>query len=159
MKTTNSNPAMTNLPPMGGNSTGKESGVSLKQLINQLLGNSMATAFRSHSLVINEVSRDIQLSKDKAAVVPVLRDLLATVVANARKGNIYISAERFRDILTVQIQERNNYNGYALGYSVHAMESDATMVGANISIQGEKQLVTTISFSFANQAASYQYEC
>jgi hypothetical protein len=128
-------------------------GVSLQLLINQLLTPSMPKAFHSKTLVINEVARNIELSRDNAAIAPVVRDLLSTVISNARNGQIYISAERFRDIVTLQIQERNNYNGYALGYSVRTLEQDAAAYGASISINGEQKRVVTISISFPGVAA------
>ncbi|MEO5564063.1 MAG: hypothetical protein ABIR18_11525 [Chitinophagaceae bacterium] len=133
-------------------------GVSLQLLVNQLLTNSMTMAFHSKSLVINEVARHIELSKDKVMVASVIRDLLATIISNARNGQIYISAERFRDIITLQIQERNNYNGYALAYSIRTMEAEAAAVGASISIDGEQKRVVTVSLSFPNSKELSQYE-
>jgi len=130
----------------------QDRGLSLQQLVNQLLASSMPTAFHSKTLVINEVSRAMELSKDRAGIAPVIRDLLSTVIVNARNGQIYISADRFRDITTLYIQERNNYNGYALGYSVRTLEQEAAEHDANISIKGEQQRVVTVSISFPNKA-------
>jgi hypothetical protein len=138
---------------------GQSSGISLQLLVNQLLSHSMPTAFRSKSLVVNGVSRDLKLDKGRIKVAPVIRDLLATVVTNARNGDICISADKFRDIITLQVQERNNYNGYALAYSIRAMESEAANVGGSIAINGEQKKVVTISFSFPNQEEASQYEC
>ena len=130
----------------------QDRGLSLQQLVNQLLASSMPTAFHSKTLVINEVSRAMELSKDRAGIAPVIRDLLSTVIVNARNGQIYISADRFRDITTLYVQERNNYNGYALGYSVRTLEQEAAVHGANISITGEQQRVITVSISFPNNS-------
>jgi len=138
----------------------KLSEVSLQQLINQLLGNQMSTAFRNKSVVTNEISRDIQLSKDKIAVAPVIRHLLATVISNARNGEIYISAERFRDIIILNVQDRNNYNGYALDYSIKAMETEATSAGGNLTIEGAQKRVVNISLSFPYQTEHVAaYDC
>jgi hypothetical protein len=141
-----------------GNSTAQPTGISLQQLINQLLGNSMATAFRNKSLVINEVTNDVMLAKEKITVAPVIRDLLATVIANSSNGQIYISAERFRDIITIQVQERSNNNGYALASSLRVIEAEATLIGGSISINGAQQRVVTISLSFSN-TENLQYDC
>lgn len=127
-------------------------------LVNQLLTNSMPIAFHSKTLVINEVSRAMELSKDGAGIAPVIRDLLSTVIVNARNGQIYISADRFRDITTLYVQERNNNNGYALGYSVRTLEQEAAVHGANISITGEQQRVVTVSISFPNNAEGTIWE-
>jgi hypothetical protein len=135
-----------------------DKGLSLQLLVNQLLVNSMPTAFHSKTLVINEVSRAMELSKDRAAIAPVIRDLLSTVIVNARNGQIHISADRFRDITTLYVQERNNYNGYALAYSVRTLEQEAAVYGANISISGEQQRVVTVSISFPNNAEGMVWE-
>jgi hypothetical protein len=130
----------------------QEKGLSLQQLVNQLLVNSMSTAFHSKTLVINEISRSMELSKDRAGVAPVIRELLSTIILNARNGQIYISADRFKDITTLYVQERNNYNGYALAYSVRTLEQEAAAHGANITINGEQQRVVTVAISFPNNS-------
>jgi hypothetical protein len=130
----------------------QEKGLSLQLLVNQLLVNSMPTAFHSRTLVINEVSRNVELSKDRAGIAPVIRELLSTVILNARNGEIHISADRFKDITTLYVQERNNYNGYALGYSVRTLEQEAAVHGASITINGEQQRVVTVAISFPNNA-------
>lgn len=142
----------------GGNITAQPAGISLQQLINQLLDNSMATAFRNKSIVINEVANDLMIAKDRITMAPVMRDLLATVIANSSNGQIYISAERFRDIITIQVQERSNNNGYALASSLRIVEAAATLVGGNLTISGAQQRVATISLSFSN-SESVAYDC
>jgi hypothetical protein len=159
MKTNAGNRAGMNHPFIDGDSQKQLPGVCLQQLINQLLSNSMATAFKNNSLVTNEIPREVQLSRDKAIVAPVIKDLLATIINNSRNGQIFISAERFRDTITLQVQERNNYNGYALAWSVNAMETEAAMVGGIITINGAQQRVVTISFSFPFQSSLVSYDC
>ena len=136
----------------------QDRGLSLQLLVNQLLVNSMSTAFHSKTLVINEVSRGMELAKDKAGIAPVIRELLSTVILNARNGQIHISADRFKDITTLYVQERNNNNGYALGYSVRTLEQDASAHGANISISGEQKRVVTVSISFPNNTDGIIWE-
>ena len=136
----------------------QEKGLSLQLLVNQLLVNSMSTAFHSKTLVINEVARAMELSKDRAGIAPVIRELLSTVILNARNGQIHISADRFKDITTLYVQERNNYNGYALGYSVRTLEQEAAVHGANITINGEQQRVVTVAISFPNNAEGMMWE-
>lgn len=138
-----------------GSTQQKLPGVCLQQLVNQLLQHSMSVAFKNKSLVTNEIPREVELSKDKIIVAPVLRNLLATIITNSRDGEIYISADRFRDIITLQVQERNNYNGYALEYSIKALEREATRVGGSITIDGAHKRVITVSFSFPGMSSAY----
>lgn len=160
MKTNAGNRTSMNHPLIEGSTHKKLPGVCLQQLVNQLLTNSMSTAFKNNSLVTNEIPREVQLARDKAIVAPVIRDLLSTVISNSRNGQIFISAERFRDTIILQVQERNNNNGYALAYSIGAMEAEAMMVGGDIAVNGAQQKVVTVSFSFPFQAGNnIQYEC
>ena len=137
----------------------QNTGISLRLLINRIISDSLAPAIQNKSFIVNEVPADIRMIADEDKIVPVISELLAKVVANARNGNIHISAERFSDVLILEIQDRNNYNGYALSYSVQSIESQAAMLGGYIRIKGEQKLVATISFSFPNHANAVVYDC
>jgi hypothetical protein len=135
-------------------------GTSLQSLINHLLRHSLSdTLRRSDSSVMNKIPAELYLAIDENKVTPVIKELLTIVLTNARKGRIHIRAERFRDIIILEIQDQSNYNGYALDYSIRAIEPMARMAGGYISIKGQQQLDTTISFSFPNQAGSLTYDC
>ncbi len=128
--------------------------ISLQQLINYLVNSSLPAANSNNTHVVNEVGQGIALGASMHNAIAVMKDLLYTVVANSRNGDIHITAERFRDEVTLEIQERNNYNGYALAFSIGSLEPDAASLGGHISINGPQQRVTTISFSFPNQFAA-----
>lgn len=130
------------------------SGTTLQQLVNNLVSNSLSSAIHNHSIIVNEVDQGILLGEPDPRVFPVLNDLLATIVANSRDGEIHISADVYRDTMTIQIQERNNYNGYALSFSINSIEPDAARLGGHIVINGAQKRITTISFSFPNQYAA-----
>lgn len=124
-------------------------GTSLQSLINHVLRHSLSDLLRnSDSSIKNEISENINLLVDERRVAPIITELLTTVLLNARKGRIHIRADRFRDIIILEIQDASNYNGYALENSIVALEPLARMVGGYISIKGKHQLDTTISFSF-----------
>jgi hypothetical protein len=127
---------------------------SLQQLVDTIISNYLSVADRANTQVVNEVRTGIPTGNNMQKAALVMNDLLATVVANSKNGEIHITAERFNDVVVVEIQERNNYNGYALSYSINSLVPDAAALGGFISIKGPQQRVTTISFSFpANQAA------
>jgi hypothetical protein len=129
-------------------------------MINHLLRHSLNDMLRSsNSSVKNEISPELSLLAEENKLSPVIREVLATVIGNARKGRIHIRAERFRDIVILEIQDKSNYNGYALDYSIRALEPLARSVGGYISINGQHQLDTTISFSFPNQPGLAGYDC
>jgi glucose-6-phosphate-specific signal transduction histidine kinase len=135
-------------------------GTTLQSLINHLLRHSLSDMLRrSDSSVMNEIPAEFCMVADENKVAPVIQELLATIVCNARKGRIRIRAERFHDIVILEIQDQSNYNGYALDYSIRSIEPLARKIGGNISIKGQQQLETTISLSFPNQAAVNNYDC
>lgn len=133
---------------------------SLRSLINHLLRHSLwETMRRSDSSIMNEIPAELCLVTDKHKVEPVIQELLATVVSNARKGRIHIRAERFRDIITLEIQDESNYNGYALDYSIMSIEPLARTIGGNISIKGRQELEATIFLSFPDRPDNESYDC
>ena len=131
---------------------------SLKSLINHLLRHPLSeTMRRSDSSIKNEIPAEICMLTNK--VSPVIQELLSTIINNSRKGRIHIRAERFRDIIILEIEDQSNYNGYALDYSIRSIEPLARSVGGNISIKGQQQLETTISFSFPDKPETTIYDC
>ena len=125
------------------------SGTSLQSFIDHLLYHPLAESMRrSDSQVVNEIPAEFSLRKDEAKIFSVIKELLTVVLMNARKGNITVRAEEFRDIMILEIEDCNNYNGYALDYSLRSLESLARLAGGHISAKGQQQLVSTVSFSF-----------
>jgi hypothetical protein len=123
---------------------------SLQSLLNRMIKNSENLAIVSNSTVINEVAKDIVLADGNEKMLPILNELLRAVIGNSRNSQICLSAERFKDLVILEIQDRNNFNGYALGFSVQSIEPEVSNAGAYIHFKGERQRVATISFSFYN---------
>jgi len=135
-------------------------GTSLQSLINHVLRHSLSDLLRSSdSSVMNEIPEKVYLSVDGGKVQPIITELLTTILTNSRKGRIHIRADRFRDIIILEIQDESNYNGYALENSIVSLEPLARMIGGYISIKGKHQLETTISFSFPNHSVHNDYTC
>lgn len=135
-------------------------GSSLQSIINFLLRHTLAETLKeADSSVVNEVSPDLIIRADKGRIMPLIEDLLDTVIRNAKKGRIHIRADRFRDIVILEIQDRSNYNGYALENSLGWLESQARMIGGYITLKGIQQLDTTISFSFPNVPELCAFDC
>ncbi|HEX7902723.1 MAG TPA: hypothetical protein VF487_02510 [Chitinophagaceae bacterium] len=141
--------------------TASKSGISLRFLVNRLMNDSLLLATQRKSYIVNEISLEMELIANEEKIAPVINELLTTVLTNSRNGKIHITAEKFRDVAILEIQDRNNYNGYALAYSILSMESQATTIGGYITMKGQQQLVTTISFGFPNtlEIPTYAYAC
>jgi len=125
-----------------------DAGISLHQLVNNLVNESLSTAYHNKTHIVNEVARDFVLGKDNESVITVIRDLLAATILNSNNGEIHISAERYSDVLILLIEERNNNNGFALSFSIGSIEPEAARAGGHISIEGARNKRTLISFSF-----------
>jgi len=128
--------------------------ISLKTLVNDLVNSSLPAAINNKSNVINDVGQEVLLGEGNHKISAIVRDLLAMVVLNSKNGEIHITADRYSDVVTLEIQERNNYNGYALAFSIGSIEPDAYNIGGHIAIKGAQQKVVTISFSFPGKYAA-----
>ena len=53
--------------------------------------------------------------------------------------------------------DSNNFNGYALSFSLMLIGQQARFVGGDISIKGAQQRLTTVSFSFPEKPAGSHY--
>lgn len=122
--------------------------ISLQLLLNKLVNNLPETIALNKIVVENEVSSEFKMLADQGQVLSVIDEVLTTVVANARNTSIFITAEKFSDIVTLNFEDRNNYNGYALSFSLMSVGQHARFVGGNINIQGAQKRVATVSFSF-----------
>ena len=131
-----------------------DTGTSLQLLVNRLVSSSQGIAFRNKITVVHEVPRDILMIADKTKVIPIIDELLTTFVANGRNSQIHISADRYRDIIILNIQDRNNYNGYALAFSIMSIESQINETGGSLTIDGKQKKIATVSFSFPNYAVA-----
>ena len=127
---------------------GVDSPTSLQSLITDMVDHSQSAAVHNHTHVVNEVARNIELDPSMVKAAAVIEDILKTVIGNSRNGEIHITADRYRDLVVIEVQERNNYNGYALAFSIGSIEPAALSLGGHISIKGQQQKVATISFSF-----------
>jgi hypothetical protein len=128
--------------------------ISLSQLISNLVENKQPAAALHHTRIVSEVERHLLLGQGALQLGHVLEELLDAVILNSNEGDIHITADRFRDMVLLHIEERNNYNGYALSFSVGSIEQDAVKLGGHISMEGERKKETTISFSFPAQFAA-----
>ncbi len=133
--------------------------ISLNALMCDICATYMLTAKRTDTMLINVIPGELCINWDLAVIRPVLAEVFGAVVSNARNGLIHVSAERFRDTIYLQIQERNTQNGYALASSLKALEPLAALVEGYLAVKGQQSLVTTITFSFPVAAPGPSYLC
>lgn len=123
---------------------------SLRSLLNSMIRASEHLMRTNNTTVLNEVPNDIFLTAENDKKRTVLNELLKAVISNSRNSEICVTAERYRDLVILEIQDRNNFNGYALGFSIQSIEPEATSAGGYIHFKEQQKRVATISFSFPN---------
>lgn len=133
-------------------------GTSLYTMANNLCSELMPVALRSKSVLINDVAAELFTAAQENTIAPFLRQVISAVLRNARFGHIHLSAEKFADVVTITVEDRNNYNGYALSSSIAQLEPLARVMGGFLSLKGAQQLTATISFSFPDQLLAIQYQ-
>lgn len=128
--------------------------VSLNQLIRTLVEKTAPLAVQHSTRIMNEVDRELLLGEGALTLSKILEELIEAVILNSKEGDIHISADRFKDMVLLHIEERNNYNGYALSFSVGSLVPDAARIGGHISMEGERKRAAHIQFSFPGQYAA-----
>ena len=128
--------------------------VSLQLLLDNLVDNLPETVFRNKISVKNNVAAEFKMNADREKIVPVIDEVLNTVVSNARNTSISITAERYSDIVILSFEDSNNYNGYALQFSLMSVGQSARHVGGDINIYGAQKREATVSFSFPDAQSS-----
>lgn len=118
-----------------------------------MIGHLTGVVNKNRVRIENRVSADFKLYTDQSKVAPVIYEMLATIISNARNTSLTITAEKFIDTITLTVEDGNNYNGYALSFSLMAIEMQARIAGGNLSVNGVQKRVASISLSFPDLAA------
>lgn len=135
-------------------STGTVPALPLNTLVHSIVDEVLPVAITHHTRIVNEVKKELLLGTGATELQQVLHDLLLAVIRNSKEGDIHISADYFRDMVLIHIDEKNNYNGYALSFSVGSLEADAARLGGHISMEGARSREAHISFTFPGQFAA-----
>ena len=123
-------------------------GISLRKLISSLISSSSKAAAVNKVFILNEVSAEFRIPAEQVKVISVIKELMTTMAFNGRNTCISVTAEKFTDIIILNFEDQNNNNGYALSFSLMAIEQHARFAGGNITIDGVQKKVATVSFSF-----------
>ena len=122
--------------------------LSLRLLLDKMVGDLPETVFQNKTSVKNKVDSEFFMINDAVTITPVIDQVLNTILLNARDTSINITAERFAGIIILNFEDPNNYNGYALQFSLLSVGQSARHVGGDINIYGAKQREAVVSFSF-----------
>src|SRR5436189_1853800 len=104
-------------------------GISLRKVVSRLVSSLSHSAAVNKVFFLNQVSAEFRLPDEQVKVISVIKELLATMASNARDTCISVTVEKFRDIIILKFEDQNNYNGYALSFSLIAIEQHARFAG------------------------------
>lgn len=131
-----------------------DSRIPLRQLIDGLVGNSLSIAAGNGTVLLNEVGGGVFLQNVSDRFVQLMDDIIQVVISNSRRGDVHISAEKIKGNLVLHIEDRSNYNGYALSFSIGVLAQDAALVGGYLEVQNPNSLEAVVLLSVpANLAA------
>lgn len=121
----------------------------LQNLINRIIKNLLPVAVRNNSLIVNDISPELNIIGDENAVEPVIYGLLRSVIYNAKESCIRISAkEMYGKTVVVSVKDSNSFNTYAVACSLQNLIPLAQKIGGALDISCYRQKVTTIAFRF-----------
>jgi hypothetical protein len=104
-------------------------GISLRKVVSRFVSSLSHSAAVNKVILLNQVSSEFRLPDEQVKVISVIKELLATMASNARDTCISVTAEKYRDIIILKFEDQNNYNGYALSFSLIAIEQHARFAG------------------------------
>ncbi len=131
--------------------------ISLQLLLNDILFDLPDTIKGNNIVVKNAVSPELKMLAGQNGVITVINEILTTILSNARNTCILVTAEKYSDIVTLNFEDSNNFNGYALSFSLLLISQHARFEGGDISIRGAQKRVTTVSFSFPDMPVASRY--
>ena len=122
---------------------------NLHQLIGLIAGNSMPTAVKRNSFIVNEVPREFQIATNETTLAIVLDSLLNAVVSNSKHSCIRIRAKEYEDILFVSVRD-TSLNSYAIDNELAMIQLLAKKMNGTVTVENVKDKFTSILLSFPN---------
>ncbi|HVZ55431.1 MAG TPA: hypothetical protein VG870_02125 [Chitinophagaceae bacterium] len=119
----------------------------LNQLVSRLSAPYFSTAVHNRTKLVNAISSDIQVVPHEG-IKAIISHLLSTVITQARDSFITITAERFGDLISLEVQDNSSFNSYAVACRVEQYKGLAQTLGGDLGINGYGKKITTVTFSF-----------
>ena len=124
---------------------------AIRTLVDQLVNASLSSAARHRSFVVNEVPDGLQLyGTDENMIAVVINGMLQAVIGNTRESCVRISARETLGGKSIEIQVKDTgcFSSFALACDLQTVFPMAQKVGGYLSISAEKQMNSTVIFSF-----------
>lgn len=122
--------------------------VMIHELVSRLSEGSMPFAISQHSLIVNDVPRELELNADENMVASILGSLLNTLITQTKNCCIRISAKQYGKIALLSLKESHSAGNRAFNGNIRQYQQLAEKVGGTVSISSHREKETTIIFSF-----------
>ena len=123
---------------------------NLHQLVGLAADNSMSTAVKRHSFIINEVPPEFKIATDEEMLSLILNSLVSTVVSNTEHSCIRIKANEYEDIVFVSIRDNSSYSANRMDNNMDIIKMLAKKMNGNVIVRNMEDKFTTILLSFPN---------
>jgi signal transduction histidine kinase len=124
--------------------------ISLHGLVSGLVQSFLPLTTRNHTIVLNEIPRDISVAVDENMLAFVLWNLLDGAIQNAHDKCIHVEALTIGDRLTVRIKDVGAYFYHAISGEYRRVQEVARMLGGTISINDSSEWGTHAAFSISS---------
>jgi len=124
--------------------------VSLHELVSGLVLSLLPLTIRRHSLVLNEISRDLRVGADENMLACVLWSLINGAIQSTQNECIHIEAITVGDRLMVLIKDVGTYFYHIISREYRQVQHVAEKLGGSIGIENGKEYGTNAAFYFSN---------
>jgi hypothetical protein len=124
--------------------------VGLYSIVNRISVSSIPSATRRHSLIINDIPKELEVATDEHMLATVFGSLLNTVISHSENCCIRISAKLYGKVVLLHLIESYRLNSSAFHGNLRQVQQLAEKIGGTVSISSDRSQATSIVFSFLN---------
>lgn len=121
---------------------------NLHQLVDQAAGNSIPTAVKRNSFIVNEVPREFQVSSNEKILATILNKMLSAVVSHSNHSCIRIKANLYGDILCLSIKDKSPFSDNTVTENLDKVKNMVKKLKGSVIIRNMEDKFTTILLSF-----------
>ena len=128
----------------------KENGISLHDVIEDLMILESIYATEKGNIISNEVESDIQIFHNSKKIKSVLKRILGLIINVTRKSHINISAKAYTNLVLIHFKEDNIENISRISIELKQMSPEAEKLGGVLGVTTHLDKLATIAFTFMN---------
>ncbi|HTI94290.1 MAG TPA: hypothetical protein VL727_27035 [Puia sp.] len=121
--------------------------VSLHRLVSELVESLLPLTVKRHSLVLNEVPRDLYIGADENMLAYVLWSLINGAIQSTHNECIHIEGISMDDCMMIRIKDVGTYFRHAISSDYRQVQHVAERLGGSISFENGRNAAFCISNS------------